>query len=685
MKSYPTNKIRNLSLVGHSGSGKTQLTEACLYLTNVINRVGKVEDKNTVSDYSKQEMKRGISISSSVIPIEHNDIKINFIDTPGYFDFEREVYQSLRASEAALIVIDAVNGIEVGTEKVLRYTQSIDLPRIIFVNKMEKENANFNKCVSDLHVEFGNNIIPFTLTLGEGEDFKGVIDVIDKKAYEYNGFEFKEVPIPEDRVDEVNVVFDEICEVVAQTDDDLMEKYFNGEEFTHEEFKKALVSALLEGSCVPLIAGSALTGVGVDVLLEIIEKYMPTPDDERAKYGFRHADDKQRKFSVDEPMSAVVFKTIVDPFVGKISIFKVISGKITKDTLIYNSSKEVDEKIGDLFFLRGKEQIKTDEVHAGDIGAISKLVETETGDTISDKNDPTVYKRLKLKPATLFFAIQPKSKSDDDKISSALTKLQTEDLSFVSERNNETKQLLIGGRGNVQLQVMMDRLKDEYQVETEVVPLRIAYRETIKSKSDVEGKHKKQSGGAGQFADVFIRFEPLTDSEENFVFEEEVFGGAVPKNFFPAVEKGLEESLEKGPLAGYPVVGVKAILYDGKYHPVDSNEMAFKIATQIAFKKGIEEAKPILLEPIMKVTIKIPEEYMGDVMGDMNKRRGKILGMESDEDGNQVVIAEAPHKELFEYSIDLRSMTQARGEFEMEFVRYEEVPSNVTEEIIKEQ
>lgn len=681
MKSYSTEKIRNLALVGHSSSGKTSVCEALLFKSGVTNRLGKVDDGNTVTDFEKEEISRKVSISTATAVTSWKDFKINLIDTPGYFDFSGEVYSALRASEAALVVLDAQNSIEVGAEKVLKYTESIELPRIIFVNKMDKENVNFAKVVSDLHIKFGKKVIPFTLALGEGENFKGIIDVLNKKAYEYKGFERVEVPIPEIRIEEVNHVYDTIVEVVAETDDELMEKFFNEEEFSHEEFLKGVTSALLNGSAVPLICGSATTGVGIDMLLDVITDYMPAPNDERAKRGFRNEDENIRKISKDEPFSAVVFKTIVDPFIGRISIFKVISGKIDKDTVVYNSTKGQEEKIGSLFYLNGKTQIETKEIIAGDIGAISKLTITQTGDTLCDKNNKTLYKKIKYPKANLYFAIEPKSKNDEDKISIALHKLQEEDPSFVSIRNKETKQLLIGGQGNVQLQVILDKLKNSYAVQTNVVPLKIAYRETIKGKSDVQGKHKKQSGGAGQYGDVFVRFEP---SEKEFEFAEEVFGGSVPKNYFPAVEKGIKESTEKGILAGYPVVNIKATLYDGSYHPVDSNEMAFKIAASLAFKKGMEKANPILLEPIMKIEVIIPEEYMGDVMGDLNKRRGKVLGVEILEDGNQKVVGEAPHSELFEYAIDLRSMTQARGEFVMEFDRYEEIPSAIAQKIIED-
>ncbi len=679
MKKYETDKIRNLALVGHSGSGKTSLTEAMLFKTGAVNRLGKVEEGNTVSDFDKEEINRHISIGTSVVPVEWKDTKINMIDTPGYFDFEGEVLGALRAAEAAMLVIDASAGIEVGTEKYWNYTEKIDLPRIIFVNKLEKENVNFNKIVSDLHIEWGQKVIPLTLTIGEGATFEGIIDIINKKAYKYNGFEREEVEIPEIRIAEVDEVFNEIVEVIAQTDDVLMEKYFSGEEFTHEEFLAGFTTAMLEGSAVPLIAGSAATGAGIDILMDTIIDFMPSPSDERARYGFRHEDDKFREVSVDAPFSAVVFKTIVDPFVGKISIFKVISGSVKRSDELFNVTKNVNEKIGGMFYLQGKNQVETDELIAGDIGAISKLSATQTGDTLADKQDPTLYKKVKAPAPTLYWAIEPVSKGDEDKIGSALTRLQEEDPSFETGRNPETKQLTIGGLGNVQLQVILDKLKNTFGVSTQVTPLRIAYRETIKGRSDVQGRHKKQSGGAGQFGDVHMKFEPST---EEFEFTEQVFGGSVPRNYFPAVEKGVRDNLEKGILAGYPVVNIKATLYDGSYHPVDSNEMAFKLAAGIAFRKGMEEANPVILEPIMKVTIHIPESYMGDVMGDMNKRRGRILGMEPQEDGTQVVLAEAPHSELFEYAIDLRSMTQARGSFEMTFERYEEVPSNIAEKII---
>ena len=681
MKDYKTNKLRNLALVGHSGAGKTSLTESLLYFTKAIDRVGKVADGNTVSDYEKQEIKRKISIQTSIVPVEYNDYKVNFIDAPGFFDFEGEVLNALRASESALFVIDGENGIEVGTEKYWKYTENISLPRIIFVNKLDKENAKFNQVVSDLHIDFSKKIIPLTLTLGEGENFEGLIDVIDKKAFKYVDGKAEEVEIPEIRLEEVNAVYEEIQEVVAESDDELMDKYFSGESFTDEEFKEGFRKAIINGSAVPLVAGSLDKKIGLDLLMDIITKYMPSPDHAEANIGFRVKDEYEAfEVSEDAPFSAVVFKTIADPFLGKISIFKVLSGSIKKDQTFYDISKDKEFKASNIFYLRGKEQFKTERIVAGDIGAFSKQESLQTGDSLCTKDNPIEYKKIKYPKPVLYYAIEAESKNDEDKISAALKKLSEEDPTFEDRRDAETHQEVLAGLGNVQLEVLMDKLKENYSVNTKIVDLKIPYRETIKGKSDVQGKHKKQSGGAGQYGDVFIRFEPC---DEEFVFDEEVFGGAVPKNYFPAVEKGLKESMDEGPLAGYKVVGIKATLYDGSYHPVDSNEQAFKSAARLAFKKGIVEAKPILLEPIMKLEIKVDEKYMGDVMGDMNKRRGKILGMEPQEDGSQIISALAPESEVLTYSIDLRSMTQARGSFSMEFEKYEEVPKDLTEKIIE--
>ena len=680
MKVYKTENVRNLALVGHSGSGKTNLTESMLFQSGATKRLGNVTDKNTLSDFSKEEMERGTSIGTSIIPVEWRNFKVNIIDTPGYMDFSGEVIGALRASEAALLVIDATSGIEVGTERAWKYAENIGLPRIIFINKIDGENVNFRKLMEELEESFGKKVIPFSVPIGEGENFVGVTDVIYQKGFKYENAAPKETELNHDQVKATERMYEEIAEVVAGSDEVLMEKYFNGEKFTREDLLRGVTTALLEGDAVPLLVGSGEKGIGIDILLNTIVNYMPAPNDKRAHTGFRYEEGEEREISEKEPFAAVVFKTITDPFVGKISIFKVISGKLKKDTPLYNSSKEEAEKLGGVYVIRGKNQMEVEEICAGDIGATTKLAVTGTGDTLCTKDHIVKYKRIKYPQPVLFYAIEAKTKGDEEKLSTSLRKLREEDPSFVIERNAETKQLTIGGLGQVQLDVILEKLKNMFGVEVVKVPFIIPYRETIKKTASVQGKHKKQSGGAGQYGDVWVRFEP---SQEDFVFDEEVFGGSVPKNYFPAVEKGIIEAKEHGVLAGYPVTNFKAVLYDGSYHDVDSNEMSFKIAASIAFKKGMEEANPVLLEPIMKVEVSIPDSYLGDVMGDMNKRRGRILGMDQQRDGSQLLIAEAPQSEMFEYSIDLRAMTQGRGNFNMEFVRYEEVPANISQKVIE--
>ena len=680
MKVYKTENVRNLALVGHSGSGKTNLTESMLFQSGATKRLGNVTDKNTLSDFSKEEMERGTSIGTSIIPVEWRNFKVNIIDTPGYMDFSGEVIGALRASEAALLVIDATSGIEVGTERAWKYAENIGLPRIIFINKIDGENVNFRKLMEELEESFGKKVIPFSVPIGEGENFVGVTDVIYQKGFKYENAAPKETELNHDQVKATERMYEEIAEVVAGSDEVLMEKYFNGEKFSREDLLRGVTTALLEGDAVPLLVGSGEKGIGIDILLNTIVNYMPAPNDKRAHTGFRYEEGEEREISEKDPFAAVVFKTITDPFVGKISIFKVISGKLKKDTPLYNSSKEEAEKLGGVYVIRGKNQMEVEEICAGDIGATTKLAVTGTGDTLCTKDHIVKYKKIKYPQPVLFYAIEAKTKGDEEKLSTSLRKLREEDPSFVIERNPETKQLTIGGLGQVQLDVILEKLKNMFGVEVVKVPFIIPYRETIKKTASVQGKHKKQSGGAGQYGDVWVRFEPC---QEDFVFDEEVFGGSVPKNYFPAVEKGIIEAKEHGVLAGYPVTNFKAVLYDGSYHDVDSNEMSFKIAASIAFKKGMEEANPVLLEPIMKVEVSIPDSYLGDVMGDMNKRRGRILGMDQQRDGSQLLIAEAPQSEMFEYSIDLRAMTQGRGNFNMEFVRYEEVPANISQKVIE--
>lgn len=680
MNVYPTKKVRNLALIGHSGSGKTNLTESMLFQSGATKKIGLTADKNTLSDFSKQEMERGSSIGVSVIPIEWRDLKINIIDTPGHMDFVGEAYSALRAAESALMVIDATSGVQAGTERMWKYCEKIGLPRLIFVNKIDEENVSFRKLMEELEEAFGKKVIPFSVPIGEGESFVGVTDVIFQKGFKYTDGTPLEADLTHDQVKATERMYEEIAEVVAESDEVLMEKYFADEKFTREDLLRGVTAALLEGDAVPLLVGSAEKGIGIDILLNMIVNYMPSPDDDRANIGFRYESGEKRAVDANEPFSAVVFKTMIDPFLGKISLFKVLSGKISKESALYNASKDQAEKFGSVSVLRGKTQIEVAEIQAGDIGCVTKLQVTETGDTLCDKAHPVLYKRVEFPTPVIYYAIEAASKNDEDKLAQGLQRLYEEFPSFNVRRDAETKQLTIGGLGDTQLDVVIERLEDSFGVKVNRVPFIIPYKETIRTKSEVQGKHKKQSGGAGQYGDVWVRFEP---TDEEFVFAEEIFGGAVPRNFFPAVEKGLKEAMTHGPLAGYPMTGVKATLYDGSYHDVDSNEMAFKLAAQLAFRKGTAEAQPVLLEPICKVEVSIPEENLGDVMGDMSKRRGRILGMDQEADGTQLLIAEAPQAEMFDYLIDLRAMTRGRGTFTMNFIRYEEVPGSIAEKIIE--
>lgn len=680
MNVYPTKKVRNLALIGHSGSGKTNLTESMLFQSGATKKIGLTADKNTLSDFSKQEMERGSSIGVSVIPIEWRDLKINIIDTPGHMDFVGEAYSALRAAESALMVIDATSGVQAGTERMWKYCEKIGLPRLIFVNKIDEENVSFRKLMEELEEAFGKKVIPFSVPIGEGESFVGVTDVIFQKGFKYTDGTPLEADLTHDQVKATERMYEEIAEVVAESDEVLMEKYFAGEKFTREDLLRGVTAALLEGDAVPLLVGSAEKGIGIDILLNMIVNYMPSPDDDRANIGFRYESGEKRAVDANDPFSAVVFKTMIDPFLGKISLFKVLSGKISKESALYNASKDQAEKFGSVSVLRGKTQIEVAEIQAGDIGCVAKLQVTETGDTLCDKAHPVLYKRVEFPTPVIYYAIEAASKNDEDKLAQGLQRLYEEFPSFNVRRDAETKQLTIGGLGDTQLDVVIERLEDSFGVKVNRVPFIIPYKETIRTKSEVQGKHKKQSGGAGQYGDVWVRFEP---TDEEFVFAEEIFGGAVPRNFFPAVEKGLKEAMTHGPLAGYPMTGVKATLYDGSYHDVDSNEMAFKLAAQLAFRKGTAEAQPVLLEPICKVEVSIPEENLGDVMGDMSKRRGRILGMDQEADGTQLLIAEAPQAEMFDYLIDLRAMTRGRGTFTMNFIRYEEVPGSIAEKIIE--
>lgn len=680
MKSYSANSIRNIAVLGHSGSGKTSFIEAALFESGTTKRMGRVEDGNTVSDYDAEEIKRKVSINTSIIPIEYKDTKINFLDTPGYFDFAGQVKEALAAADLALIIISAKSGIEGGVIKAWEYAEELGLPKMIFVNNMDDENSSFDNVVEQLRAKFGKTIAPLQHPYVVDGKFEGFINIIRRQGRKGKD----EFEIPESEKDAVEAMRLLLSESVAETDDALMEKFFADEEFTPEEISDGLEKGILEGIVTPVVCGVAVKNIGIMSLLGAIDKFVPSADKvhpEAEGINPKTEEKETRLCKESEPFSAFVFKTIADPYIGRLNIFKVMSGVLKKDMQVYNSKMDAMEKIAHVYILRGKEQIEVDQINAGDIGAVAKLDVTKTQHTLCDKNHPILYPKIAYPPAYTARAIVPKGKGDEDKISSALAKLMEEDKTLHSEVNKETKQSLVYGVGDQHLDLFTAKLKSKYKIDVDLAVPITPYREMIKGKAKVQGKYKKQSGGHGQYGDVWIEFEPSGDLETPVVFEEKVFGGAVPRNFFPAVEKGLQEAVLSGVLAGYPVVGLKARLVDGSYHPVDSSEMAFKMATSVAFKEGLPQAKPTILEPYVKVQITVPDEYTGDIMGDMNKRRGRILGM-NPVNGKQVIDAEAPQSEMYQYSTDLRSMTQSMGTYTMHFERYEEAPAEVQQKII---
>lgn len=687
MKNYNFESLRNVGLIGHGATGKTSLAEALLYYTGTTDRLGKNEDGTTVMDYEAEEKKRGISLSTSVACVEFNNTKINIVDMPGYFDFEGEMIQGMKAVDIATIVVCAVSGVEVGTEKAWKYCNKVNIPRAFFINKMDRENADFDKTLEQMKEKFGLSIVPIEYPIGKEENFTGVVNIISQKAFKLDNKTKKmvSIDIPADLIDKVNECRQMIMETVAETDEELLEKYLENGKLSDEDIYSGFIKGCSDGEIAPVLCGSATKVVGIKSMLENIIGCFPSPRYSRAHKALDidTGDEIYIKVEEDKPFSAYVFKTIADPFVGKISLFKVITGKLNGDAVVKNTNSGKQEKLSHLFFMRGKNQIVTDEIIAGDIGAVAKLQFTSTGDTLCSQEINIKYDKIKLPVPVMSMAILPKTKGDEEKISLALSKLIEEDPVFKIERDKENAETIIWGLGETHLEVIASRIKNKFGADVILQTPKIPYRETIKGKSDVQGKHKKQSGGHGQYGDVKIKFEPRNDGEFDLDFVDKVVGGAVPRNFIPAVEKGLRECMSSGVLAGYPVVGVKATLYDGSYHPVDSSEMAFKIAASIAYKKGLESAKPILLEPIMNVEIKVPDEYMGDVMGDINKKRGRVMGMEQVGD-EQKVIAEVPMAEMFNYATSLRAMTQARGSYVSSFGRYEEVPESELIKILNE-
>lgn len=680
MNVYTTDKIRNVVLLGHSGSGKTSLVEAMAYLAGITSRMGKTDDGNTISDYGKEEQRRHFSIATSVIPLEWDGVKINILDTPGYFDFVGEVEEAMSAADAAIIVVNGKAGVEVGTQRAWDLCEKYKMPRFIYVSGMDVDNASFRQVVEDMTEAYGKKMAPFHLPIRENEKFVGYINVIAEQGYRWQGKEVVPCDIPDYNQANLQICRETLLESVAETSEEMMDRYFGGEVFSEAEIRAALRTNINSGSIVPMTMGSNILCQGIFTLLDDIVKYMPSPENKQvAGIAMKNHEIFEANFDFAKSKSAYIFKTIVDPFIGKYSLIKVYSGVIKSDDVLYNLDKDVEEKVGKIYVLQGNKPIEVPELHAGDIGALAKVTAARTGNTLSTKANVIQYGKAEISTPYTYMRYKVKNKSDIDKVSQSLQKMMHEDLTLKAVNDAENKQMLLYGMGDKHLEIVVSRLMNEYKVEIELSKPKVAFRETIKKNSDVEYKYKKQSGGHGQYGHVKMRFSPSGNQEEPYTFSQEVVGGVVPKNFFPAVEKGLQESVIKGPLAAYPVVGVAAVLYDGSYHPVDSSEMAFKVATVQAFKKGFMEATPVLLEPIVNLKVVVPDSYTGDVMGDLNKRRGRVLGMNPVAGGKTCVEADIPMMEIFGYCTDLRSMTGGRGDYSYEFVRYEQAPSDVQE------
>ena len=678
MNIYTTDKIRNVALVGHGGSGKTSLAEAMAYLSGITSRMGKVDDGNTVSDFDKEEIKRKISINTSVVPIEWEGYKINILDTPGFFDFVGEVEEAISAAGAVIIVVNGKSGVEVGTQKAWELCEKYKLPRMIYVSNMDVDQASFRQVVEDMTAMFGKKMAPFHLPIRENEKFVGYVNVITETGNRWQGKDVVECEVPEYNKANLQICRDTLMEAVAETSEEMMERYFGGETFSEAEIRAALRTNVCDGSIVPMTMGSNVLCQGVYTLLDDIIKYFPSPENRVvAGINMKTNDIYHADYDFSKAKSAYIWKTIVDPFIGKYSLIKVNSGVLKSDDMIYNVDRDIEEKVGKLYVLQGNKPIEVKELHAGDIGALAKLTAARTGNSLSTKATTIKYGKWEMPVPYTYMRYKPKNKADVDKLSQALQKISHEDLTMKYVNDAENKQMLLYGMGDLHLEVIASKLLNDYKVEIELSRPKVAFRETIRKNSDVEYKYKKQSGGHGQYGHVKMRFEPSGDLETPYEFEQVVVGGAVPKNYFPAVEKGLQESVQKGPLAAYPVVGVKATLYDGSYHPVDSSEMAFKMATILAFKKGFMDASPVLLEPIVSMKITVPDKYTGDVMGDLNKRRGRVLGMNPDHEGNTIIEADVPQLEIYGYSTTLRSMTGGSGDFSYEFARYEQAPSDI--------
>ena len=680
--SYSVQNIRNIALIGHGGSGKTALAESLLYMTKAIDRMGKATDGNTVCDYDPEEVKRQISISLAVAPLEFKGCKINILDTPGGFDFSGEVMEALRAADAAIIVCSAKDGISVGLEKAWKYCEERNMPRFIYISKTDEDNSDYNATFDALREKYGNKIAPLVVPIwDDNKKVTGIIDVLNKRAYEMQKLQRVEIELPEGKAGVIDEFNDALKESVAETSEEFMNKFFDGEDFTYAEMIQGLRQGVRDLSLFPVLCGSAVNCMGSLMLMDYIVELLPTPMEGNYHKATRQ-DGETEEFVVSPGgvPTAFVFKTVSDQY-GKYSYIKVLSGVITSDLSLINARTGSAEKLGRLYVMRGKKAEEVKELTCGDIGAIGKMDKVKTGDTLCDNRKVVSLKQIPFAEPCYSVAISPKTRGQEDKVAQGLYRLNEEDPSFTLVNNGETHQMVLTGSGDIQVDVLVAKLKSRFNVEAELSETRVPYREKIRKPVQKQGRHKKQTGGSGQFGDVWIRFEPNPE-EEQMVFAEEVFGGSVPKNFFPAVEKGLREACVHGPLAGYPVVNLKAVLYDGSYHPVDSSEIAFKTAAQLAYKAAMPEANPVLLEPVGELKVTVPDNYMGDVIGDLNKRRGRVMGMNPTGDGDQVIEAEVPMAEMTSYAIDLRAMTQSRGSYTFHFVRYEDCPPAAQEKAI---
>ena len=686
MNVFTTDKIRNVVLLGHGGSGKTSLVEAMAYLAGMTKRMGTVDNGNTLSDFDKEETKRHFSIRTSLIPIPWEGYKVNILDTPGYFDFVGEAEEAIAVADAAIIVVSGKAGIETGTRRAWEMCEKMKLPRMFFVTDMDDDNASFRQVVQDLQELYGKKIAPFHLPIRENEQFVGYVNVIQQKAKRWNDKgTVDKFDVPDYSLENLNICRDALLEAVAETSEEFMDRYFEGDEFSEDEIRSALRVSVYDGSIVPVLMGSNTLARGMYTLMADIIKYFPSPDKCKCA-GINTTNNEvfEADYDFSKAKSAYIFKTIVDPYIGKYSLIKVNSGVLKPDDVLYNYHRDTDEKLGKLYVMCGNKAEEVKELHAGDIGALAKLTNSQTTDSLSTRKNPITYIRSAISKPYVYLRYKAKNKGDEDKISQALAKLTAEDLTLKSVNDSENGQTLLYGISGQQLEIVKSILFEKYKVDIDLMRPRIAFRETIRKKSDTEYKYKKQSGGHGQYGHVKMTFEPSGDMDTPYIFEQTVVGGAVPKNYFPAVEKGIADAVKCGPMAAYPVIGVKAVLYDGSYHTVDSSEMAFKVAATQAFKKGFMEAGPVLLEPIAALKVVVPDNYTGDVMGDLNKRRARVMGMNPIDNGYQEILADIPYLELYEYDTRLNSMTSGSGTFSYEFARYEQAPEEVAKKEIEE-